>query len=58
MVVCSELLQLGLEEAEKRKTEREAFFHSHCQALTNNQRLSTDRVASYDERKKEVCTEM
>ena len=54
MAVCHELLQLGLEEAGKRKTEREAFFHGHHQALTNNQRISTERVASYKEKKKEV----
>lgn len=58
MAVCHELLQLGLEEAEKRKTEREAFFHSHHQALSNNQCPSTDRVASYNDRKKEVCVVM
>ena len=55
--VCEEMLELGLEEAKRRKLERESFSLSYKKAVSTNQTQSTKLIAEYTEQMSKVGAE-
>ena len=51
---CQEMLQFGLEEADRRKAEHTTYVQSYQQAVADNQKQSTVLVAKYDEEASKV----
>lgn len=52
--ISNEIVRIGLEEEEKRRTDRESFYNAHKQALESNQEESVLRIKQYETEKAKV----
>lgn len=52
--ISNEIVRIGLEEEEKRRTDWESFFNAHKQALESNQEESVLRIQQYEAEKDKV----
>lgn len=57
LLISEEIRAIGLEEEDKRRKEREAFFIALKKALESNQEISVNRIQQYEKEKTQLLAE-